>query len=136
MAKGRSRAYGSDLEHLHDALTVGSDNGAMFTVVVSNSAGSATSNPAMLTVPDKKSFEVMTGVGAVVAGIEDTSYAINNDTNALAATNIGRKRIELIAALQFCSTQAPFVARAPQLPVSSLQGRSTTAPFPWHLVLC
>lgn len=77
-------------------LTVGSDNGAMFTVVVSNSAGSVTSNPAMLTVPDKKSFEVMTGVGAVVAGVEDTSYAINNDTNALAATNIGRKRIELL----------------------------------------
>lgn len=77
-------------------LTVGSDNGAMFTVVVSNSAGSVTSNPAMLTVPDKKSFEVLTGVGAVVSGVEDTSYAINNDTNALAATNIGRKRIELL----------------------------------------
>lgn len=45
---------------------------------------------------DKKSFEVLTGVGAVLAGVEDTSYAINNDTNALAATNIGRKRIELL----------------------------------------
>src|SRR5215472_1031262 len=61
------------------STTTTSDNGATFSVVVSNSAGTVTSNPATLIVSqyDAKSFEVLTGVGAVVAGADSTSYNIN-----------------------------------------------------------
>jgi hypothetical protein len=43
---------------------------------------------------DQSAFEVLTGVGAVLAGVEDTSYKEQND--ALSATNIGRKTPEIL----------------------------------------
>ena len=45
---------------------------------------------------DKKSLEVLTGVGAVLAGVEATSYKIDTTSNALSQTNVGRKTIEIL----------------------------------------
>jgi hypothetical protein len=43
---------------------------------------------------DQSAFEVLTGVGAVLAGVEATSYKISSDT--LTATNVGRKTPEIL----------------------------------------
>jgi|SRR5450432_65582 len=43
---------------------------------------------------DQSAFEVLTGVGAVLAGAEATSYKTDND--ALSATNVGRKTPEIL----------------------------------------
>lgn len=43
---------------------------------------------------DHSAFEVLTGVGAVLAGAEATSYKTDND--ALSATNVGRKTPEIL----------------------------------------
>ncbi len=43
---------------------------------------------------DQSAFEVLTGVGAVLAGAEATSYKPAND--AMAATNVGRKTPEIL----------------------------------------
>jgi hypothetical protein len=45
---------------------------------------------------DKKSLEVLTGVGAVLAGVEATSYKVDTTNNALSQTNVGRKTIEIL----------------------------------------
>src|SRR5205807_2095303 len=45
---------------------------------------------------DKKSLEVLTGVGAVLAGVEATSYKVDTTSNALSQTDVGRKTIELL----------------------------------------
>jgi hypothetical protein len=45
---------------------------------------------------DKKSLEVLTGVGAVLAGVETTSYKIDTTNNVLSQTNVGRKTIEIL----------------------------------------
>ncbi len=43
---------------------------------------------------DQSAFEVLTGVGAVLAGVEATSYKTDND--ALSAKNVGRKTPEIL----------------------------------------
>src|SRR6266542_2045964 len=43
---------------------------------------------------DQSAFEVLTGVGAVLAGVEATSYKEQNE--ALSATNVGRKTPEIL----------------------------------------
>ena len=43
---------------------------------------------------DKKAFEVLTGVGAVLAGAESTSYKVDSD--ALSQTNVGKKTVEIL----------------------------------------
>jgi len=45
---------------------------------------------------DKKQFEVLTGVGAVLAGVESTSYKIDTTANALSQTNVGKKTVEIL----------------------------------------
>jgi hypothetical protein len=45
---------------------------------------------------DKGSLEVLTGVGAVLAGVEATSYKVDTTSNALSQTNVGRKTIEIL----------------------------------------
>ena len=45
---------------------------------------------------DHSSFELVTGVGAELAGIETTSYKIDTDNNALSQTNVGRKTVEIL----------------------------------------
>jgi hypothetical protein len=52
----------------------------------------------VLTTPeyDQSSFEVLTGVGAVLAGMEATSYKVDATNNALSQTNVGRKTVEIL----------------------------------------
>src|SRR6266550_1715187 len=52
----------------------------------------------VLTTPefDQSAFEVLTGVGAVLSGLESTSYKVDSDNNALSQTNVGRKTVELL----------------------------------------
>ncbi len=45
---------------------------------------------------NKKQFEVLTGVGAVVSGLESTSYKVDTTNNALSQTNVGRKTVEIL----------------------------------------
>ncbi len=45
---------------------------------------------------DQSAFEILTGVGAVLAGVENTSYKVDANNNALSATNVGRKRVEIL----------------------------------------
>src|SRR3954467_6685408 len=45
---------------------------------------------------DKKAFEVLTGVGAVLAGVQSTSYKIDTNSSALSQTNVGRKTVEIL----------------------------------------
>jgi len=45
---------------------------------------------------DQTHFEVLTGIGAVLAGVESTSYKVDVSNNALSATNVGRKQVELL----------------------------------------
>jgi len=45
---------------------------------------------------DQSAFEVVTGVGAEVAGEEVTSYKVDTTNNALSQTNVGRKTVEIL----------------------------------------
>jgi hypothetical protein len=45
---------------------------------------------------DQSAFEVVTGVGAEVAGGEVTSYKVDTTNNALSQTNVGRKTVEIL----------------------------------------
>jgi hypothetical protein len=45
---------------------------------------------------DSSSFHLLTGVGARLAGVESTSYKRNDTSDALSATNIGRKTPEIL----------------------------------------
>jgi hypothetical protein len=63
--------------------TTSSDNGAQFTVVVSNTAGSATSNAATLTVNSSGSVINVSNFGATGNGSTNDTAAINNAIAAL-----------------------------------------------------
>ena len=74
-------------------VPVGSTSG---NVVVTNN-GKASAGKAFTVKPpeyDQSAFEVLTGVGAELSGIEATSYSVNND--ALIASNVGRKTTEIL----------------------------------------
>ena len=45
---------------------------------------------------DHHAFELVTGVGAEVAGEEATSYKVDTTNNALSQTNVGRKTVEIL----------------------------------------
>jgi hypothetical protein len=45
---------------------------------------------------DQSAFELVTGVGAEVAGEEVTSYKVDTTNNALSQTNVGRKTVEIL----------------------------------------
>ncbi len=45
---------------------------------------------------DAGAFQVLTGVGATVAGRESTSYKVNETNDAFSATNVGRKTPEIL----------------------------------------
>ena len=47
--------------------------------------------------PDPLAFHLMTGVGAVLAGIENTSYGVTND--ALIAKNVAARRPKFFSAV-------------------------------------
>src|SRR5439155_3618810 len=65
-------------------------------IVVTVPSGGSASVPFTVTAYDEKAFEVLTGVGAVLAGVESTSYKVDTPNNALSQTNIGRKTIEIL----------------------------------------
>lgn len=45
---------------------------------------------------DSQAFHLLTGVGARIAGVESTSYKLNESSDALSATNVGRKTPEIL----------------------------------------
>src|SRR6266567_1240735 len=65
-------------------------------VVVAVSGAGNASVPFTVQAYDQKAFEVLTGVGAVLAGVESTSYKVDTQNNALSQTNVGRKTIEIL----------------------------------------
>jgi hypothetical protein len=64
-------------------------------IVVTTAAGNA-SVPFTVQAYDQRAFEVLTGVGAVLAGVESTSYKVDTQNNALSQANVGRKKIEIL----------------------------------------
>jgi len=64
-------------------VTTSSDNGALFTAVVSNTAGSVTSSAASLTVNSATTIINVTSFGATGNGSTDDTAAINNAIAAL-----------------------------------------------------
>src|SRR6267378_4000265 len=80
-----------------DSVIVAVPDGATSGEVVVTVGGNSSPGKAFVVKPpeyDQSSFEVLTGVGAVLAGVEATSYKISND--ALTAANVGRKRPEIL----------------------------------------
>lgn len=45
---------------------------------------------------DQSAFQLVTGIGAEVAGEEVTSYKVDTTNNALSQTNVGRKTVEIL----------------------------------------
>ncbi len=45
---------------------------------------------------DASAFHLLTGVGARLAGVESTSYKLNDSSDALSATNVGKKTPEIL----------------------------------------
>lgn len=80
------------------SIVVTVPSGAVTGNVVVTTADGHNSAPMPLDVKppeyDPTHFEVITGVGAVLAGAEATSYKTNND--ALSAANVGRKTPEIL----------------------------------------
>lgn len=70
--------------------TTSSDNGAQFTVVVSNAGGSATSNPATLTVNSTTPPSVPTGLSATAASSSQINLTWNASTGSVAGYNVYR----------------------------------------------
>ena len=67
--------------------------------VVVTVGGNASDGRAFVVKPpeyDQSSFHLLTGVGAVLAGVESTSYKVDAPNNALSQTNVGRKTIEIL----------------------------------------
>ena len=80
-----------------DSIVVSVPQGAKSgDVVVTVEGKGKASKPFVVKPPeyDQSAFEVLTGVGAVLAGVEVTSYKTSND--ALSATNVGRKTPEIL----------------------------------------
>src|SRR6266542_2051460 len=64
-------------------------------IVVTTASGNA-SHPFTVQAYDQRAFEVLTGVGAVLAGVESTSYKVDTANNAVSQTNVGRKTVEIL----------------------------------------
>jgi len=54
-------------------------------------------NPTTKTLPGSGPLQLMTGVGAVVAGQEYTSYQVDSTNNVVLSTNIGKKDDRIVA---------------------------------------
>jgi hypothetical protein len=66
--------------------------------VSTRAAGSGDNEPAEgeSSTVDSSAFHLLTGVGARLAGAESTSYKVNESSDALSATNVGRKTPEIL----------------------------------------
>jgi hypothetical protein len=80
-----------------NSITVAVPSGATTGPVVVRVGDKASAGKTFQVKPpeyDQSSFEVLTGVGAVLSGVEATSYKTANDV--LSSTNVGRKAPEIL----------------------------------------
>jgi hypothetical protein len=71
-------------------------SGATTGNVIVTTANASASQLFTVTTYDVKHFELLTGVGSVLAGVEATSYKIDTQNNALSQTNVGKKKVEIL----------------------------------------
>ncbi len=80
----------------NDKIVVDVPTGATTGNIIVTTGNGSASQPFTVTTYDVKHFEVLTGVGSVLAGVEATSYKVDTQNNALSQTNVGKKKVEIL----------------------------------------